>query len=123
MYNGHIVLCGLGLLWGVFMAVWDVMIAAGTYYRAFRGGDRVQGFLYFEVALGFILCGLMVTSLLLVYKGSESILYSKIHTAKVVHQTVSLEPRWISFTRFADISRKNIKTSFMLAFSFTVVLF
>jgi len=68
MYNGHIVLCGLGLVWGVFMAVWDIMIASGTYYRAFQGGDRVQGFLYFEVALGFILCGIMVTSLLLVYK-------------------------------------------------------
>merc|ERR1712046_6812 len=47
------------------------MIAAGTYYRAFQGGDRVQGFLYFEVGLGFILCGLMVTSLLLVYKGCQ----------------------------------------------------
>lgn len=71
MYNGHIALCGLGLVWGVFMAVWDIMIAAGTYYRAFQGGNRVQGFLYFEVALGFILCGIMITSLLLVYKGCQ----------------------------------------------------
>ena len=71
MYNGQIALCGLGLVWGVFMAVWDIMIASGTYYRAFQGGNRVQGFLYFEVALGFILCGIMITSLLLVYKGCQ----------------------------------------------------
>ena len=71
MYNGQISLCGLGLVWGVFMAVWDIMIASGTYYRAFQGGNRVQGFLYFEVALGFILCGIMITSLLLVYKGCQ----------------------------------------------------
>jgi len=67
MYYTFVTSCGLCMVWGVVMAVWDIMIASGTYYKAFRNGEAVQGFLYVEVALGLFMTGITTASLLLVY--------------------------------------------------------
>jgi hypothetical protein len=67
MYYTFVAACGICMVWGVVMAVWDIMIASGTYYKAFRNGEAVQGFLYLEVALGLFMTGITTASLLLVY--------------------------------------------------------
>ena len=45
VYRLFVSVCAVGLAWGVALAIWDIMIASGQYYKAMSGGDTVQAFL------------------------------------------------------------------------------
>ena len=45
VYRLFVSVCAIGLAWGVALAIWDIMIASGQYYKAMSGGDTVQAFL------------------------------------------------------------------------------
>ena len=45
VYRLFVSVCALGVAWGVALAIWDIMIASGQYYKAMSGGDTVQAFL------------------------------------------------------------------------------
>jgi len=67
LYRFYIITCAIGVAWGVALAIWDIMIASGQYYKAMADGDTVQAFLFMEAALGIMMTCVCTTSILLVY--------------------------------------------------------
>merc|ERR1719210_1153578 len=67
VYRLFVAVCACGIAWGVALAIWDIMIASGQYYKAMADGDTVQAFFFMEAALGIMMSCVCTTSVLLVY--------------------------------------------------------